>query len=149
MKYDHNEDEVAQRLGVPRETIRRIRTENGFGAEEYGMARRQIRYSQKGIEKIINILAMSNAQEAKSILGSITQVPPEAAPDLPAVVKRVFLKNGRFMEATLNGEEIIIRVRNNQNFLPGMQIERAQLQQPPGGNMWDFVGRLPRGRGRW
>jgi len=39
-------------------------------------------------------------------------------------------------------------VRNNKNFLTGMEIPVRSLRRSSG-NVYDFVGNLPKGRGRW
>ena len=51
------------------------------------------------------------------------------------------LKKDRRLE-----EELLrVRVRENKNFVKGMEIQCRHLQA----DLWEFVGRCPRSRGRW
>ena len=67
---------------------------------------------------------------------------------LDAVVTRVFKTNPGFMEAELGGQVVTVRVRSNLNFLEGMIIPSRELLMK-NTRLFDFVGRLPRQRGRW
>lgn len=43
------------------------------------------------------------------------------------------------------GAERPVRVRDNENFMPGMVLEAVSI----GHGMWQYLGRLPRRLGRW
>ena len=45
------------------------------------------------------------------------------------------------------GEPVRVRVRNNANFMPGMEIRARQNEDYP--DVFVLVGRTPRYRGRW
>ncbi|MDD8013338.1 MAG: hypothetical protein PHX05_07665 [Acidobacteriota bacterium] len=128
--------------------MRRIRSESDLTHEDYGVERRQIRYSEAGLQKIGALLAKNNAKEASAIMGSAFAAPAKKDEPKPAVVKTVYVKNTRFLEAMMGDTLIVVRVRVNKFFLPGMELGPAGLVHA-GGNMWDYVGRLPRARGVW
>ena len=67
---------------------------------------------------------------------------------LDAVVSRVYGNNHQYMEATLGDQTIVIRVRDNKHFVPGMTVESRWLTRV-NERVFDFVGRCPRGRGKW
>jgi len=67
---------------------------------------------------------------------------------MDAVVTRIYPKNRMFLEARLGGQTINVRVRSNEHFVEGMQIESRYLARV-NERVFDFVGRCPRARGRW
>jgi hypothetical protein len=58
-------------------------------------------------------------------------------------------KNPHIIEAVPKegGEPVRVRVRDNSNFMPGMEIRARQDEQYP--DVFVLVGRTPRYRGRW
>jgi CRISPR/Cas system CMR subunit Cmr4 (Cas7 group RAMP superfamily) len=146
MSFEHTEDEIVRRLGVSREALRVLRPhfkEN----EDWKKERRAVVWSEKGVELMTAYLALNNAKEAGKIMESVF-AKPAPVEQKNAVIQRVFLNNQRFMEAVAGELTIIVRVRTNKNFIRGMELPMEQLKNC-GGNMWDYVGRLPRGRGIW
>lgn len=53
--------------------------------------------------------------------------------------------NRRLLSVALGAGEVRALVKDNSNFMPGMEVE---LTQTPSGS-WQFCGRLPRRRGKW
>jgi hypothetical protein len=58
-------------------------------------------------------------------------------------------KNPHIIEAKRPGSDEIlrVRVRDNRNFMPGMEIRARQDEHYP--DVFVLVGRTPRYRGRW
>jgi len=75
-------------------------------------------------------------REPEPISLIITSVRP---PKNPHIIEAVRKDNG--------GESVRVRVRDNANFLPGMEIRARPDEQYP--DVWALVGRTPRYRGRW
>jgi len=138
-----------------------------------------IRYSDAGIRKLTDILGLQKktagehpdagpqenmgAEALKTVERQETS--PERAggagapaiPDsgknalagtLDAVVTRIYGHNHQYMEAKLGDQAIVIRVRDNKHFVPGMIVESRWLTRV-NERVFDFVGRCPRGRGKW
>jgi hypothetical protein len=138
-----------------------------------------IRYSDAGVRKLTDILGLQQkvtgerpdagpqgnmgAEVVKAVERQETS--PERAggtgqattPDseqnalavkLDAVVTRIYGHNRQYMEATLGDQRIVIRVRSNEHFVPGMIVESRWLTRV-NERVFDFVGRCPRGRGKW
>lgn len=67
-----------------------------------------------------------------------------ARPRVRLTVTRVSRNPAIIYAATLEGEEVPVKVANNVNFIPEMVLEAR-----PEGNVYYFEGRCPRWRGRW
>jgi hypothetical protein len=56
-------------------------------------------------------------------------------------------RNPIMLIAKVEDQEVCVRVRENKNFLPGMEV---LIREPgPGSELWYFEGRLPRWKGRY
>jgi hypothetical protein len=77
-----------------------------------------------------------SVREPEPISLLITSIRP---PKNPHIIEAVRKDNG--------GESVRVRVRNNQNFLPGMEIRARPSEEYP--DVYVLVGRTPRYRGRW
>lgn len=140
------------------ETVRKMRQENLFEGEDFRIVRSGVEYSPDGIKKTLALIHVTAPESP--IEG--TDIPPDAEPDpakktppagvpaVPASVLKVWPNNPHYLLAKLSGAEITICVKEARNFIPGMEIpgehlkRRGQFSQ-----IYDFVGRCPRGRGRW
>lgn len=152
--FEVPEEEVAARLGVPRECVREMRVENLYQEEDWALLGGEIRYSRSGMKRLEDLLK-------KNAAGSVRRGDLAVAKDRPrvggadaatvildAVVQKVFQTNPGFLEAELGGRTITVRVRSNVNFLEGMVIPSRELVMR-NERLFDFVGRYPRQRGRW
>jgi len=83
-------------------------------------------------------LAEVEAQRAKKTGGAGG---PIAAVATVAKVTR----NPRILMATVDGREVRVRVRKSLNFVPGMPMDVIYEKN----DLWAYVGRLPRWRGRY
>jgi hypothetical protein len=151
--FEVREEEVARRLGIPREMVREWRAEHLYEGDDWDMVAREIRYSPAGLEKLREILkkTLPDGVRTPDISRGQLLLPARAASLAPADarVARVFCGNRKYMAAEMKGRPVTIRVHDNRNFLPGMTIQARDLAPAGGGTLWDFVGRSPRGRGRW
>ncbi len=152
--FDVSEEDVAAKLGVPREAVREMRVENLYQEEDWELVGGEVRYSESGMTKLGDILkknAPGRVRRGDLALGRVGHGAGEknaATGILDAVVTRVFKTNPGFMEAELGGQVVTVRVRSNLNFLEGMIIPSRELLMK-NTRLFDFVGRLPRQRGRW
>jgi hypothetical protein len=151
--FEVREEEVARRLGVPREMVREWRVENLYEGEDFGLVAREIRYSAAGLEKLRGILKklLPDGARAPELGGKHLLLPAEASSLAPADarVARVFYGNRKYLAAEMRGRVVTVRVKDNRNFVIGMTIQARDLAPAGGGTLFDFVGRCPRGRGRW
>jgi hypothetical protein len=143
-----SEDDVAAGLGVTREAVRELRTEHLYENEDFGVVKRQIMLSEAGVQKIREFLQKNAPPGARR--GDLAlpkgNTPPAEKKRAAAIVSRIFPKNKGFLEAMLDLDAITVRVRCNENFLPGMELEGLL---PAGGRLYDYTGRLPRRKGVW
>lgn len=152
--FEVPEEEVAERMGVPRECVRELRVENLYQEEDWALLGGVIRYSRSGMKRLEDLLkknAPGQVRWGDLSLGRVGRRVGEknaATGILDAVVTRVFKTNPGFMEAELGGQVVTVRVRSNLNFLEGMIIPSRELLMK-NTRLFDFVGRLPRQRGRW
>lgn len=148
------EGEVAERLGVSREEVRAWRVENLYQDEDFGKVGREICWSEGGIEKMRKtIKKTAPAGVTLGDLAPMKVVDGGGGPDAPtvildAVVTRIYPKNPKYMEALLGGQQVTVCVNSNVNFIEGMIIPSRQLAMR-NQRVFDFIGRCPRGRGRW
>lgn len=131
------EAKVAEALGISRERVRALR-EQHLDAEDWSTRGNAVVLSARGLEKIT---AAAQAEGAPGLV----QAGPVAAVRL---VVRKLCRNPRLMVAAVTREAVetvVVRVRDNSAFMPGMEFEAVGL----GDGSFQFTGRLPRSRGRW
>jgi hypothetical protein len=156
-----SEAETARRLGITQELVREWRSEWLYEHEDWGLVGREIRYTEGGIEKLRGIL--KKTLPAGAMAGDLRRklLPARAASlegfkgDVGAIVKavtvtRVMVNNPQFMEGRLDGQDgiVLVRVRDNRNFLPGMVLTSEKLERRHD-RLFYFIGRYPKSRGRW
>lgn len=123
------EVDAATHFGVNRRVLREHRKELAEG-EDWTMEENAVTYTPTGLERLQGLLC----------LGEVSPPPLEEL----TVVNRA--RNPRLVFARrANGDLVRLRVRSNENFLPGM---RAQGQHEAA-DVWTLAQRLPRWRGRW
>ena len=153
--FNLTEEDVADALGLTRETVRQLRADELYIDEDFiNENSRGICYAETAIEKLRLILKESAAPGAK--LGDfaiLNIIPAAAAGDkatvvLDAVVTKIYPHNPHYLEALLGGQTITVRVNNNANFIPEMVIPSKNLSMK-NPRQYDFIGRCPRGRGTW
>lgn len=148
------EHRVAAWLGVARKRIASLRR-RGLRESKHWIAHPQgIVYTVAGLQKLRDYLGS---------LGELTpptEQPSDAASEPPAPVgppekKTVIIAklypNTRLMLALAEGStpekplQVLVRVRDNRNFMAGMKVP---VVHDPRNSSWQYVGRLPRRRGR-
>jgi hypothetical protein len=144
------EERVARWLGVALKRVRALRGRALREGEHWIVhGHGQVVYSLAGVQALRDHLRS---------LGVLTQDGKKsavAAPEEPAAPKGPCARekgrvvrcwpNRRLLEVQLAEGPVRALVRDNSNFMPGMEVE---LTKSPAGQ-WQFCGRLPRRRGRW
>jgi hypothetical protein len=156
-----SEGEVARRLGITQELVREWRVEWLYEHEDWGLVGREIKYTEGGIEKLRGILkktlpagAMAGDLGRKLLTAraaSLEGWKGDVGAIVPAVtVTRVMANNPQYMDGKIDGKEgiVLVRVRDNKNFLAGMVIPPEMLERRHD-RLFNFVGRYPKSRGRW
>ncbi|MFA5169009.1 MAG: hypothetical protein WC530_10830 [Candidatus Omnitrophota bacterium] len=154
MTFNVKEGEVAKRLGISRDEARDLRAENLYQDEDFGKVGREVCWTEGAIEKVRKFIKKTAA--AGVTLGDLAPMKVVGggnnldAPTviLDAVISKIYPNNPKYMEALLGGQLITVCVNSNVNFLPGMIIPSRQLAMR-NQRVFDFIGRCPRGRGRW
>lgn len=141
-------------------TAEQLAAEAGVGLERVSEAMRQcympeevflersdgmLRATQAGRERVRAILdAALAAQPAQEPRSSPTSVETASARER-LLVTRVWGAK-RVICRRVNGVEVVCRVQDASNLMPGMELVDAQAGVD---GLWSYYGRLPRRRGRW
>lgn len=80
-----------------------------------------------------------------SVVGALSA--PEPEPVTLVVTSKRPPRNSHIVEAKLGEQLVRVRVKDNANFLPGMEIRARQDEDYA--DMFVLVGRTPRYKGRW
>ena len=133
------EEQVAVRLGVSRETLGKVRAQFLFEGTHWEKTRRGFLYTAEGE---VEARARLGVDEKKAAAGA----GPRAGEPFAVKVVVVPEQNPKLLEArTEAGVTVMVRVQSNVKFVPGMTMKVV----PGLGREADFVGRLPRFRGQW
>ena len=159
-EFKVKEGEVAERLGVRREEVRAWRVDNLYQDEDFGKVGRKICWTEGAIEKMRKtIKKTAPAGVTLGDLAPMKVLDSGGNPDAPTVILdaeviNIYRNNHKYLEAVLGGQTITVHVNSNVNFIarsegnPGTIIPGSQLaKRNP--RFYDFIGRCPRGRGRW
>ncbi|MFA7333508.1 MAG: hypothetical protein WC130_04350 [Kiritimatiellia bacterium] len=172
--FNLTEEGVAAALGLTRETVRQLRADELYLDEDFiNEGGHGICYSPSAIEKLRLILKESAAPGAKlRDIAVLTGLPTSAEPKSPgpsasdhrgtvadrtdgaatvildAVVTKIYAHNPYYLEALLGAKTINVRVKSNVNFILGMALPIRNLSEK-NPRQYDFIGRCPRGRGKW
>lgn len=131
------ESKVAKSLGLSRERVRALR-EQHLSPDEWVTKGNAVVLTARGLEKITALAQGEAAGEP------VKAGPPEVA----RLVVRKVCGNPRVLQAVPKGVEgaaVLVRVKDNTFFMAGMEFDAL----PVGDGSFQFIGRLPRRRGRW
>jgi hypothetical protein len=149
-------------------TVQRLREESLTVGQDYIKNGRSVLYSAAGVERMAALMRRSVGAGADGGYEDKGQMAPgapevsqglqpsqelmeqvlEVLPKRSVRVVKIFAANPHYLHAVTSDEKAIlltVRVRDNRNFMPGMEMEVLKSV----GGVWDFVGHLPRSRGRW
>lgn len=141
------ENRVADSLGVARKLIVKVRKEHLTPTLHYSRDGKNVVLTPAGLEKLMGLLNQPAAPEpvAEPIAEQVPAGPP---PRELMIVIRVPL-NVHLLWCCLKSDaahrQQIVRVKDNTNFMPGMELEVIAAQK----NLWQYTGRAPRRKGRW
>ena len=89
----------------------------------------------------------SPAQTEPAPVASVSETVP--SPAEPEKVRVLRVAGDRLLVAMRNqGDSVNVRVSDGRRFLPGMVMEARHIPGMPA-QIWEAVGRMPRGIGRW
>lgn len=148
--------------------VQKLRAENLKEGHDFVKVGKVICYSTAGVEKLAELIRLdagSQVNGTDGTHGTNDKDGPGAGVALPAGqelmegvlavlpkkrvrVVKVFATNPQYLHAmTVDGKDglLTVRVRDNRHFLPGMEMDVMKSV----GGVWDYVGHLPRARGRW
>lgn len=134
MKKPEYEDEerLCERLGVSREIARGIRDEAMNDQRDWTVKKGRVVLSPSGV-KILE-------ERLKAAVPA-----PKAQPELVTAVVTGLTTNQQVFYARVQGlEKQRVFCRDTANFIPGMEVPVRHRQA----DLWEYVGRLPRWRGR-
>lgn len=146
------EQRVAAWLGVPRKRIAALRRRALREGEHWIVHPQGIVYTVAGLQRLRDYLA-SLGELTPSADGETKDEPPAPVgpPERATVIVAKLYPNTRLMLARAPGStpekplQVLVRVRDNRNFMPGMKVG---VVHDPRNSSWQFVGRLPRRKGR-
>ena len=161
------ERQVAELLGLSRDSVRYLRGEHLTKKEGWTMQGRDVALTEAGLKKLLEVLA----QPEVDLTPALILRPPEPAPEKkegapandpappapaagaattrPGLVELTVLRcypNIQMLRATdPNGAQVDVRVKTNRNFVPRMTLHGRMVC--PG--KYEMEGRCPRSRGRY
>jgi hypothetical protein len=141
--YPWAEVGLAKKLGVNRAELRSLRNAKLKRGEDWETFGKSVQWSQLAAEMAVALFkAVMPADAEKSALASpVNQNRPS-----DARVTRARIANPHIVFAEVEGEtgELMVRVKSNVNFRPGMRLKVEKTAQG-----WALAGRCPRFPGRW
>jgi len=167
------EERVAADMGISRPKIKEIREKELKEGRDWRMVRKMVTYTEDGLKKIggalskivkdasgaVASLAMPSAEEKQQ--GGHTAARDHGVKETtlcvihlsrnPGVLMCVKdcevrrLPDNRVDPKQKHGGLYRVRVRDNKKFMQGMTLTARHIEA----DRWEFVGRMPRWRGRW
>lgn len=155
--------ELSKKLNVPADELRKRRAQLLAEGTDWQQQGNHVVYTDAAVEKIRASLGLTPHKEPEA---SASNPEPQKAPDAPRAPQPVankppgevtlivyrIARNTRILEAHEKHKDPIplnlvrVQVRDNSNFTRGMELQ-ATLINPP--DLYAFVGRLPRFRGKY
>lgn len=141
----HNEEAaVCDRLGLSRSLARRIRDQAMKNGVDWSMDKGRVILSDSGIS-ILTKKASVPVEAVQPLENPPAQHSQAISTDKKATVTRLFQKNHKILLATVGElKDQRVRVRDSALITIGMEITVRHVQA----DLWKYVGRLPRFRGR-
>jgi hypothetical protein len=144
------EREFAERIGVARSVVAKIRADQLEESTDFKKSGREILLTHAGASRLTELLAAPKKKE-----GAVEELTQEAASALTLFVVRIPV-NRRVVIATDRdpkrwasegaGVALIVRVRDNQLFIPRMELQAKPSER---NNTFTLVGRCPRWKGKY
>lgn len=139
---------LARSLGLPRTALKDVRRERLEKGAHWDDPPQGITYTEAGLALVREALADSG-----KISSEVVQEALEGAGDGPRYPRtvevricRIWPHQSGMFEAELDGEIVVVRVRDVSLFVKGMVVQA--LQDSPGDRVLYYRGRYPRSRGR-
>lgn len=152
------ETRVADSLGVSRDRLRLLREEHMKENTHFIMRRNAVVLTESGMELVKKILIdptlTANASKVlphKPVLAVAPFNPPTGPAPRQSVRVAKVPPNPRLLfcvpedGGATSTAQFLVRVKTNENFMAGMTMEVISA----GDGVWQYVGRLPRRKGRW
>lgn len=160
------EKDLSEKLGIPRDTFKKARADKLEEGRDWFKREGAICITARSIFRVlvtVGVTEITSAMQEAIMACAFTSTEPEAPPEClhkanPTESLLVHSKprNSRIVMAeiprkvnTPKGKYYVpesgvvrVRVRSNKNFVAGMIIQCTCVQE----DLWDLVGRAPRGR---
>jgi hypothetical protein len=145
-----DEAQVALDFGFAREVVSELRARILSPALEWILYKKRILISEQGLEKLRSALGAPEGKKeggAAPAFGDGENGQDGAARDEPVALTVTMVPRNRhiLLAKKEDGTEVRLRVRDNVNFLIGMQCRGRHAHE----DVYDLEGRAPRFRGRW
>jgi hypothetical protein len=165
-----SEETCAVKLGLKRDVMTSMRGEHLVEGDDWTVQNRRVMITESGMEKLLEAVGISRPEQNPVLPESQNEQQPDQpqpspaealpqnrqevlSPPKPTEVTLIIAKppprNRYIIEAVPKdgGEMVRVRVHDNQNFLPGMEIEARPDEAYS--DVFVLIGRCPRYRGRW
>lgn len=152
--FIHAEGVIAQILGISRHDCKNIREKNLKRGDDWNFVNKEIKYSNDAVRRLLQLLEVSGDVErnVKEKLNLVPKGGKDAEVDYRELVVERTCKNSKIVlvrmeqeDGTLGEEILRVRVQDSKNFVKGMRMKCYHIQS----DLWEFIGRCPRARGRW
>lgn len=143
------ENDLAVRLGVPREHLASHRTLALGAGVDFTIHKRRVCYSPFGVKKIAAALGLQSADLAWLPEADPTEKTPAAPPSVPVVTLRMLPRKTVnpfiVLAADADGGVCRVRVKNKVNFRPGMVLRCEHVAA----DLYTLNGNCPRFPGKY
>ena len=148
MEYIIEEQKVATETGIPRDVLKKFRAEELTRDEDFALVCKSIKYSNAGLAKIRTKFSLPVEMPEKEKSPALPGKEVDGGPvQCMAVVIKTYTLNTRIMDAALpDGKTVRIRVKDNKNFVPKMEVP---VRPTPNPQIWELTRPCPRWRGKW
>lgn len=136
MSEERREKDLAEVLGVSRDALRRVR--KGMAEEmDWFLGAEGITYTDAGYAKLRHELQVAE----------LPNPAPEKRPEPELVEVKVtrLLPHPKRMLCDYMGQRVVVQVRENKNFMPGMMITVLPNDESV---LWHYRGPLPKRKGK-
>jgi len=146
-EFLHWESHLANRLGIDRREIIRLRQKHLTENSDFVKNGRRLLYSPSGAQKLAKLVLPADELE-KWLPTSVLEEPQADSQALYEFTVRKKSHNAHVLECLDDDKAVVVvRVRDSSNFLPGMRVTAVPYGKLH--NVFEFVGPYPRYRGKY
>lgn len=152
-EFTEKESSLSRSMGIPRGSLREARSKLLEGTD-WAMVNNAVMYSETGMKRLERVLTGKTeygpTAHAEKATGPVNDsdaalVHAPAPPVQKKCVVTSVTRNRQILMANIDEKDCRVRVRSSENFVPGMELTVHHIDE----DLYEFIGRCPRAKGRW